>query len=948
MSMIRPNNLVGSSIDSTANMVKILAKQKNGINLCHINAQSLNNKIDEFRLVFENSNVDVVCVSETWFTDSTPDSLIGLSGYTVFRSDRVRHAGGVAIYVKKNLKCKLSCKSARDEKIEYIFIEISSSMNKMLVGCVYRKNRYINLSDFFSKLETITVTYSDVAVLGDFNSNIMSESILTDEMLSLGLTPTNVTNPTHFSPTVNTLLDIIFVSNVSNVLLYDQISASCFSKHDLIFASYNFLVQTENESFSYRDFKNLNYNLLYEKYAEIEWDSMYYMPSVDEKLSFLENNILNLYNETVLLRTKPIKQNNNPWFTSDLELSIQRRDLAYSRWKRYKTPELDMERRAARREVKSKIKTAKVNYYGHRFGNALDSRSTWKTIRQIGIGRDINHISNDVDGDDLNQIFTNPENVPIDSSFYSFNSAINSTSTSNYCAQSEVIVDSEDGTFEFACVNEMDVFLSASTIKSNAVGHDDMHPKFIKILLPALIPHLTHLYNSIIMSSSFPLSWKHAKIIPISKSNGEYRPIAILSFLSKIFEKLLFTQINKYLVDKNLLTAKQSGFRSKHSCVTALIDVSENIRCELDNNYVNLLVLLDHSKAFDTVNHLLLCKKLKHLFNFSSTAIQMIASYLMGRTQSVYVNNKTSSPLPLTRGVPQGSILGPLLFSIYANDLPDQLSHCKLHMYADDVQLYLSSPVLAINECVAKINSDLDNVHRWAVGNGLCLNPNKSKCLVIRKRTSGFINHSDIMINNQKIEVVNAAKNLGVFFNSNLSWSNHINSMVGQQYIKLRTLWPLQYFTPFNVRVLLAKTYLVPGLIYGCELFANSDSESKRKLNVLFNNIIRYVYGLRKHDHISSYAKSLFGVTFENLLKIRVLILLHKIIFTRTPSYLYNNLRFARSNRGQKLIIPRHRTLISEWQFFVYAVRLWNTLPHTQQTNSNALLFKNFLFEFFA
>ena len=224
----------------------------------------------------------------------------------------------------------------------------------------------------------------------------------------------------------------------------------------------------------------------------------------------------------------------------------------------------------------------------------------------------------------------------------------------------------------------------------------------------------------------------------------------------------------------------------------------------------------------------------------------------------------------------------------------------------------------------------------------------KSKCLIIHKKSLRHNLNFDILLNNEKIEIVSSSKNLGVVFNNTLSWNNHINCTVGKTYGMLRTLWATQHCTPLNIRTILAKSYLMPVLLYGCEVFACCDSSSKKKLNLAYNSIIRYVFGIRKHDRISSYSQRLFGLSFENILKSRVLILLHKIIYLKEPTYLFNRLNFARSNRGKKLIPIRHRSLISEWQFFYNAVRLWNLLPNRFQTNNNAIQFKNDIFKHFS
>lgn len=361
--MNRTPNQTMFSKDVTFSMVKVLAKQREGLKICHINAQSLNNKMDELRFTFENSGVDIICVSETWFNANTPDSLLSLNGFNIFRADRERHGGGVAIYINKKLNSKLCRKSDPNSPIEYIFCEILSFNNRILVGCVYRPNRNISFGDFFHMLEITTVSFKDIIIAGDFNSNILSESILLDNMLPLGLSSTNSSMPTHYTQTTNTLLDLFFVSESSRVLLYDQISAPCFSKHDLIFLIYNVQVQHFDQTESYRDFKNIDFSLLEEKTSEIDWNQIYTELSVDAKLKFLHKNILNLYDNTISIKKVIIKAKSRPWFTAIVKDAIVNRDIAYIRWKRFKTCDLLEEYHAARRDANSKIKMAKIEYY---------------------------------------------------------------------------------------------------------------------------------------------------------------------------------------------------------------------------------------------------------------------------------------------------------------------------------------------------------------------------------------------------------------------------------------------------------------------------------------------------------------------------------------------------------------------------------------------------------
>ncbi|XP_075157728.1 uncharacterized protein LOC142230995 [Haematobia irritans] len=461
-------------------MVRILAKQRDGLRICHINAQSLNNKIDEFGYIFDNSDIDIVCVSETWFRSSTPDSLVGLKGYKVFRADRSSRGGGTAIYVRDYLRCNLCMKSGDGQPIEYVFVEIISSLSRILIGCVYRPNNSIDMTFFFDMLDSILIPYNDVVISGDFNSNIIVDSNITAPMLTLGLVPTNSSNPTHYTDTNSSLIDIFFVSEPTKVLLYDQISASCFSKHDLIFMSYRFQVRRKQTTYTFRDFRNINYVHLEALASCVNWDLMNGMVSVDDQLFFLQDNVKCLQDTLLPLKTKRVSSNSKPWFNDEARIAIRERDLAFSRWKRFRTSSLREEFRVLRKRANVGIRRAKTRYFYDRFSSALGSKHTWRIIREIGLGKDSG-------SDDL-------------------------------------------------------------------VDVDELNP------------------------------WKHSKIIPLPKNCNEYRPISILSFLSKVLEKIMYKQVSDYLSDNSLLFEKQSGFRPNHSCITALTDVSEDIRCNMEKN----------------------------------------------------------------------------------------------------------------------------------------------------------------------------------------------------------------------------------------------------------------------------------------------------------------------------------------------------------------------------
>lgn len=678
--------------------------------------------------------------------------------------------------------------------------------------------------------------------------------------------------------------------------------------------------------FSYRDFKSIDYDRLNIAFDMIDWNSIFRMDSINDQINYLQTNINLLFDTFVPFKKKIVKHNQRPWFNAVIKDLIIKRDTCYSRWKRYKTSEIYNSYKQLKNNVVSTIKASKRNFYETKFSSAIgDGKKTWKAIREIGIGRRNTLLDDSVDENKLNKQFVNIPMPLVKENLY---------------ANCENQLNSNDF-FSFSCVTQCDVLESFLKSKSNATGFDGINPIFMKALLPKLLCHITYIFNTIITKSEYPVNWKCAKIIPIPKSSNEFRPIAILPYLSKIFERLMHRQISVFFDRHFLLTERQSGYRKKRSCTTALIDVTEDIRVDVDKGNISFLILLDHSKAFDTVDHQILTTKLSKMYGFTTSATHMITSYLCNRSQAVHVSTRTSELLPVSRGVPQGSILGPFLFSVYINDLPPILRSCKVHMYADDVQLYTGCELSSNSNCVSKINIDLDLINNWALKNGLCLNPKKSKCMAIYKKSIDISFLPKVELNGSSIEYVDKAKNLGITINKTLSWNDHINGVVGRVYGMLRTLWKSQSFTPLNIRLLLAKTYLVPTLLYGCELFANSDASSTQKLNIVYNNIARYIFNKKRKDHISEFSKKIFGMSFDNYLKYRSLILLQKIISTKQPLYLYNRLTFLKSNRSNKLLQLRHSSLMSERQYFIHSIRLWNALPSYLHYIISAEQFKN-------
>lgn len=398
--------------------------------------------------------------------------------------------------------------------------------------------------------------------------------------------------------------------------------------------------------------------------------------------------------------------------------------------------------------------------------------------------------------------------------------------------------------------------------------------------------------------------------------------------------------MSSFMSLNNGLNRFQSAYKLNHSAPSAVLYISEDIERSMESKEITTLVLLDFSKAFDSISHTIMCHKLKSQFAFSGSACDLIFSYLTDRSQCVEVGNDKSSYLPLFSGVPQGSILGPLLFSAYINDVTSVLKFCTPHLYADDLQIYLSGPPEYIALNTDKVNTDLSSIAKWAVENKLRLNPKKSQVLTV-SATSLDVVRPPILMNGAVVPFFDKVRNLGVIMNEKLSWDSHIVSICGKVYGALRMLRTAKHYLPLFLRRKLVISLVIPHFLYGDIIFSNCSGAMRYKLNLCFNACLRFVHSIHKFDHISHVADSIFGCSLWAYYDFRTLIFLRKIIKTQQPSYLFNSLIFASSARTKNLIIPSHISARMNRSFSVRSARLWNGLPHSIKSLETLSAFKD-------
>ncbi|KAG7302550.1 hypothetical protein JYU34_012473 [Plutella xylostella] len=516
--------------------------------------------------------------------------------------------------------------------------------------------------------------------------------------------------------------------------------------------------------------------------------------------------------------------------------------------------------------------------------------------------------------------------------------------------------------FELNPVSETEIARYIVAITSNATGIDGINRDMILLTLPHTLTAITAIVNRSITEQSVPKCWKSALINPLPKvdqptSLKDLRPISILPFLSKLVEKAVYTQLIKFIEENNILPSLQSGFRKNRGTITALLDVTDNILAEQDIGNATILSLLDFSRAFDCLDIDLLLAKLTY-YGISGHAIDWFNSYLSNRTQSVklMLNNGTSitsNPLPVSRGVPQGSILGPLLFIIYSTDLTAESKYCKYHCYADDVQLYASVAPDNLQKVLEGINGDLDNIDNWSKDNALVLNPSKSKYMVLGStmQVRNIINTNALTINmkGQSIERVHEAKCLGLLLDSGLKFENHIQNIVKNCFFRLKVLYKIRSLLTEKVRITLCETLILSRLNYGDTVYGPCLLERTRRLiQRVQNACCRFCFDVPPRGHITPFLNKASMLNMEARRYLHTCSLVFDVLKFQKPEYLFSKLCFSpfHDRYGTRsfrpiLSVPKHVSAAFEGSFRYQATKCWNNIPPPIRLLKNKINFKN-------
>ena len=924
------------------------------LSIVHNNIRSIQKKVDFVEA--ELGGFDIITLSETHLHSKFPEQKLIMKEFSKpYRRDRHTDngigSGGVLIYARNSIYHKHR-PDLEVTDLEATWIETRLNQEPFLIGCFYRPpNARVSYWDLIDEsIKKAGNTPFKYVVLGDFNFDFLAPpSNHLQRIMNLNSLQQIITQPTRYTDNTATLIDII-LTPCPDIIQRSEVLPPVHSDHCCPFIV---VKSSSPHKFTFRrtiyNYDKLDVAKYEESLSQTDWNHIILNGNLDDAANNFSEKLLDIARDCMPSKTIKVIERDSPWMTEEIRILIKKKRKLHSNAKRTNVVWRWDLFRITRNKLIDLIRKRKADFIREMDDrinelNNFGDKDWWKLVNRFAKRKGVNDSEIPPLEHEGKTVYSPAEKASIFIDYFMKQSQINGMT--DYVPQTRILDTEIQPLF---ITKEVVKKIIENLNSSKASGPDGIHNKLLMKAISIISEPLSLLFNRSLEEGIFPKVWKRANITPIYKKGNKelcsnYRPVSLLSCIGKVMERCIQCHVFEYLKTNNILTISQSGFIPCDSTTFQLLVIYDDFCKALDKQLTTQAIFFDISKAFDRVWHLGLIRKL-HAVGIRGTLLNWFKNYLTDRFQKVVIKGESSDYQLVQAGVPQGSVLGPLLFLIYINDLPDNLESV-VKLFADDTSTYLS--LEDVDQRSFILNSDLTKITEWAKKWKVDFNPTKTELMTLSTKT--LPRTLPIKFDNTTLTETNKHKHLGVILQNDCKWNFHIQSIISKVRLHIACFKSLKYRLSRKALEIIYKTCILPHFDYADVLWDNCTLALSEELEQLNLDAIRTVIGaVRGTSHQKLYDESGMTPLVERRRRHK-LTLDYKIINGYAPGYLNEYIPpliteinpYHRRNLLDRYL-PRCRTELYKQSFFPSVTAAWNAIPDEAKRLKSILQFKKYL-----